>query len=231
MRGNVIRMERKRIPFQAAVFDLDGTLLDSTYVWEWVDQEFLSRRGIAVPADYIEAVCAKCFQEAADYTIARFNLSEKAGDIIQEWHDLAFYQYSEKVQLKSYAKEYLLELKEAGVRLAVASGLSKDLAVPVLKRNGILELFDQFNYAGEVARGKEFPDLYLHTAERLGLHPSECVMFEDVLPGVRSAKQAGMQVYGVADFYSQGQKDAIVSAADGYLDDFRLAPLPERMCR
>ena len=56
-------------------------------------------------------------------------------------------------------------------------------------------------------------------------------MFEDVLPGVRSAKQAGMQVYGVADFYSQGQKDAIVSAADGYLDDFRLAPLPERMCR
>ena len=221
------RQGRARVPFRAAVFDLDGTLLNSTYVWEWVDQEFLSRRGFPVPGDYIEAVCAKSFSEAADYTIRRFGLREEPDAIIAEWRQLARYQYEERVQLKPGARDYLEELRHSGVRLAVASGLERSLAEPVLARNGIFGLFDLFCYAGEVARGKEYPDLYLHVAERLGLPPGDCLMFEDVLPGVRSAKAAGMRVYGVADPYSEKQREEIRSWADGFLEDFAAAPLPE----
>ena len=217
---------RARLPFRAAVFDLDGTVLDSTYVWEWVDQEFLSRRGLAVPEDYIDAVCAKSFGEAADYTIRRFGLSEEPEAVIAEWRRLARYQYEQRVTLKPGVREYLEELRHSGVRLAVASGLERSLAKPALERNGIAGLFDLFCYAGEVSRGKEYPDLYLHAARQLGLSPEACVMFEDVLPGVRSAKAAGMMVFGVADPYSERQRDAIRALADGFLESFAEAPLP-----
>ncbi|SCG98708.1 Phosphorylated carbohydrates phosphatase TM_1254 [uncultured Ruminococcus sp.] len=220
-------MQRKEENFKAAIFDLDGTILDSMYVWEWIDQEFLTKRGIPVPDDYIEAVCARSFQEAADYTIARFGLQERAEDIIEEWGELAYQQYSEQVKLKPYAKEYLTFLKEQGIRLAVATGLSHALMEAVLKNNQIWDLFDLFCSADEVERGKEYPDLYFYTADKLSLAPEECIMFEDVYPGIRSAKMAGMIVYGVEDFYSLEQKERIIEIADGYLKDFRLAPVPK----
>lgn len=77
-----------------------------------------------------------------------------------------------------------------------------------------------------MARGKESPDIFVHCADRLGVAPEQCLVFEDVLPAVRSAKQAGMTVYGVYDKYSQHNMEAIKKIADGYLFDFRDAPLP-----
>ena len=101
--------------FQGAIFDLDGTLLDSMWIWEQIDIEFLGRRGLPVPDDYLEKITPMHFYQAAEYTIGRFGLSETPDDLIAEWSDMALDAYRNRIGLKPYAKEYLLFLKEKGV--------------------------------------------------------------------------------------------------------------------
>ena len=130
--------------FKAAIFDLDGTLIDSMGVWEQIDREFLSKRGIAIPEDYIAAVTPMGFRSAAEYTIRRFCLQETPADLIREWEDMAIDAYSFHVPLKPHAKEYLEYLKKKGVRLAVATALQPTLSVPALKNNGVYGYFESF---------------------------------------------------------------------------------------
>jgi HAD superfamily hydrolase (TIGR01509 family) len=206
--------------FKGAIFDLDGTLLDSMGVWADIDVDFLARRGIDVPPDYITAVTPMGFMEAAVYTIQRFGLDEKAEDIIEEWNQMSIDAYSHKVALKPKAKEYLLSLKEKGVKLAVATALPPGLYEPALKNNGIYELFDAFSFLSEVERGKGFPDIYLIAAERLGLKPKDCIVFEDIYAGICGAKAGGFRTCGVYDSYSDYEKEKILNTADLFIESF-----------
>ena len=97
---------------KGAIFDMDGTLLDSMWVWRQIDVDFLGRRGFEVPSDYLEMITPMGYYRAAEYTIERFGLNEKPEDLIQEWHGMAAEAYAKKVELKSHAKEYLLKLKK-----------------------------------------------------------------------------------------------------------------------
>ena len=124
--------------FSGAIFDLDGTLLDSMGVWEEIDAAFLNRRGFEVPADYLQAVAPLGFRAAADYTIRRFGLRESAEALIEEWDTLAVEAYQVRVPLKSGARQYLLSLKERGVRLAVATASREAYYVPALKTTAFM---------------------------------------------------------------------------------------------
>lgn len=212
--------------FRGAVFDLDGTLLDSMDIWENIDIAFLKKRGLPVPSGYVTEICARSFIEAAEYTIDLFHLSESVDAIIHEWNEMAAYEYAHNVTLSPFAADYLRQLKHAGVKLAVATGLPQTLYEPCLKKNGIYELFDVLCSTDDMARGKEYPDIFVHCADRLGVAPEQCLVFDDVLPAVRSAKQAGMMVYGVFDKYSEHNMEEIKKIADGYLFDFHSAPFP-----
>lgn len=139
---------------------------------------------------------------------------------------MAAYEYAHNVTLSPFAADYLRQLSRAGVKLAVATGLPQKLYEPCLKKNGIYDLFDVLCSTDDMARGKESPDIFVHCAAQLGVAPEQCLVFEDVLSAVRSAKRAGMTVYGVYDKYSQHNMEAIKKIADGYLFDFRAAPLP-----
>lgn len=212
--------------FEAVIFDLDGTLLNSMDVWEKIDIDFLSKRGLSVPSDYVTEICARSFEEAAQYTIERFELSESVDSIIKEWNAMAAYEYAHHVRLMPYAYEYILRLKASHVKLAVATGLPKELYRPCLINNGIYELFDFLCSVDQVQRGKEYPDIFLFASDGLKISPQKCIVFEDVLPAVKSAKQAGMITYGVYDKYSAHNETEIRIMADGYIYDFHNAPLP-----
>ncbi|WP_411678014.1 HAD family hydrolase [Caproicibacter sp.] len=201
----------------AAVFDLDGTLLDSLTVWSRVDREFLRRRGLEVPPDYTETVSAMSFTEAARYTVGRFALPEAPEELIREWNGMVAREYAQRIALKPGARECLRVLEERGVRLGVATALPEELYGPALKHNGIYGCFGAFASVTETARGKGFPDVYLLCAERLGVTPGSCAVFEDVLPGLIGAKAAGMNAVGVYDENSNlCEKDAL-SVGDGYV--------------
>lgn len=212
--------------FQAAIFDLDGTLLNSMDVWEKIDVQFLSKRGLPAPSNYVTEICARSFEEAAQYTIERFGLPESVDTIIEEWNRMAAYEYKNNVGLMPYTLEYLIKLKEAHIKLAVATGLPEELYKPCLLHNGIYEMFDALCSTDQVERGKEYPDIFLFAAEALRAIPAKCIVYEDVLPAVKSAKKAGMIVYGIYDKYSAHHQSEISVLADGYLLDFRDAPLP-----
>lgn len=212
--------------FEAAIFDLDGTLLNSMDVWEQIDISFLQKRGLPVPTDYVTEICARSFEEAAQYTIDLFGLCETVDDIIKEWNDMAAYEYAHNVKLQPYALNYLLRLKSNGIKLAVATGLPKELFLPCLKNNSVLELFDALCSTDEVLHGKEFPDVFELAAKRLQAAPERCIVFDDVLPAVKSAKQANMLVCGVYDKYSAHHRAEIGDLADYYILDFKAAPIP-----
>lgn len=212
--------------FQAAIFDLDGTLLNSMDLWKEIDIMFLSKRGLIVPSDYVTKICALSFEEAAKYTIERFGLSESIDTIIEEWSNMAVYEYKNNVGLMPYTREYLTKLKEAHIKLAVATGLPEEMYKPCLLHNGIYDMFDALCSTDQVKRGKECPDIFLFAAEAMQAIPAKCIVYDDVLPAVKSAKKAGMIVYGIYDKYSAHHQSEISEVADGYLMDFRDAPLP-----
>ena len=207
--------------YQGAIFDLDGTILDSMGVWRQIDVEFLGRRGISVPPDYLEAITPLGFDRAAEYTIRRFSLPESREEIVREWYLMSENAYRYQVELKEGAGEWLNRLKSLNIPLAVATSSDEALFVPALKRTGIYDCFDAFVTVKEVARGKGFPDIYEKAAGRIGCVPEQCVVFEDILQGIRGAKMGGFCAVAVYDEDSAHEEQAMRDAADYYIYSFR----------
>ena len=164
----------------------------------------------------------------SQYTIDLFGLQETVEGIIEEWNNMAVEEYSNHVGLLPHALDYLLRLKEHGIKLAVATGLPEKLYIPCLKNNSILELFDALCSTDEVQRGKEYSDVFELAARKLGVAPEHCIVFDDVLPAIKSAKAARMLAGGIYDKYSADQRTEIERIADIYLLDFRQAPIPHK---
>jgi len=211
--------------YKAYIFDLDGTLLDSMGVWNKVDTDFLAKRGIAVPRDYMDAISSMTFYEAAAYTVKRFSLSEGVEDLMREWNEMAAYAYGHMVKMKPHAKEYLITLREREAKLAIATSLSAELCAPVLRNNGIDNFFDLVCRTDEAGYGKTRPDVFLLTAQKIGVPPQDCLVFEDILAAVKSAKSAGFSVCAVYDKASESDWEQIKASADYAIVDFNDAPI------
>lgn len=205
---------------RGAIFDLDGTLLDSMWLWKRIDEEFLARRGRTVPEDYLAAVTPLGFRETAEYTIARFGLSDTPEDLMAEWTAMAGKAYREEIGLKPGAREYLRQLRAQGVRLAAATAMIPEFCGPVLERNGIRDWFGAIVFLHEARRGKGFPDVYELAAERIGVPPRDCVVFEDISEAIRGAKAGGFLTCGVYDAASAAIQDALRQEADLYIHCF-----------
>ena len=200
---------------KGAIFDLDGTLFDSLWVWAEIDKRFLAKRGFEVPPDYQQAIAAMGFRLTAEYTIRRFGLDEMPEDLMNEWMDMSRDIYAHEIMLKPMAKEFLFKLYNKGVKLGVATSSSPDLYIPALKNNGVYELFSVLMDTSET-RGKDFPDVYLAVAERMGLSPSECAVFEDLPIALRSAKSGGFKTVAIIEHYEAEEQfaDYIIKGYD-----------------
>jgi haloacid dehalogenase superfamily, subfamily IA, variant 3 with third motif having DD or ED len=208
------------LSYTCAIFDLDGTVLDSMYVWEKIDYEFLSKRGFDVPQNYCEIIAPMGFYKAAEYTIERFGLSERPEDLIEEWNSLALSEYENNITLKPNVKEYLSFLKQHQIKTGVATSSHKTLFERALRKNGVYDYFDVICTTDQVKRGKGYPDIYLYTAEKLGAEPCNCVVFEDILAGIVGAKAAGMFAVAIEEKASFPDKEKLIQLSDRYISDF-----------
>ena len=206
--------------FKGAIFDLDGTIIDSMNIWEEIDIKFLEKRNIGLPKDYIEKINSMSFEDAARYTIERFDLNESACDLIKEWNDMALYEYCNNIKLKPKVKEYLDKLKANNIKIGLATSSPKELFEPVLKNNNVYDYFDAFTSVEDMGRDKRYPDIYLCTAKKLGLNPNECVGFEDILVAVNTLKEADFKVVGVYDKSSHMDLDNIKAKCDKFIYSF-----------
>ncbi len=205
---------------EAVLFDLDGTLMDSMWLWEDIDIEFLGRYHLTVPEDLETAIEGMSFTETAQYFKDRFALPCSIGYIKEEWNRMAFQKYAEEVPLKPGAKQFLYRLKQLNIRTAIASSNSHELIDACLLHNGVKDLFDCIAITCEVEKGKPAPDIYLYTAEKLGADPARCLVFEDIPNGILAGKRAGMQVCAVEDAYSADRRDEIRQLADYYIRSY-----------
>lgn len=206
--------------FKAAIFDLDGTLIDSNGAWEEINRDFLSKYGIIFPENYIDEMTAMSFEGVADYFINTLGVPLSSKQVIDECSEMAINHYRTDIKLKPYAKEYLCYLKNLGIKIGLATASPIYLVEPVLKNNAIYDLFDAISTTDEVERGKGFPDIYFLTAEKLGVLNEDCIVFEDIYAGIKGAKMGNMQAVGVYDKYSERETEEIKKLADEYIYQF-----------
>lgn len=206
---------------KAFIFDFDGTLADSMWVWHEVDLEFARRRGLHFSKEDSEIIAALGFEGTAAWLLERFGLDESVEDLIAEWYGIAEESYAHNVFLKPGAKELVRFLKDAGYPVAIASSLDRKLLEEALANNGALDCFDAIVVCDEVTdKGKSTPAVYLETAARLGVDLRDCVVFEDVAMAARSAKAGGAFVVGVRDDHPQQARADLQEAADIFCEGF-----------
>lgn len=206
---------------EGAVFDLDGTLLDSSWVWEKVDEKFLGDRGFQVPDDYVDEISPLGAERAAVYTIERFGLNEDKDDIVREWIEMAKKEYATEVVCKPYAKEFLEELQKLNIKMAVATSSDRELFMKTLEREGILKYFQKIVTVDEVERGKGYPDIYEEAARRIKVNPHKCLVFEDILAGVTGASLGEFNVAAVFDEKSKHNWEKIKSISKYSINDYK----------
>lgn len=205
---------------EAVLFDLDGTLVDSMWVWPQIDIDYLGSYGLAVPDDLQNAVEGMGFTEVAEYFKKRFQIPDPIEQIKKTWQNMAMDKYCREIPLKPGVIEILPYLKEQGIKMAVASSNALELIEACLQSHGIRNYFQEVITACEVKKGKPAPDVYLEAAKRLGTEPARCLVFEDIVPGIQAGKAAGMQVCAVHDQYSIPQEQEKRECADYYISSY-----------
>jgi len=205
---------------KALIFDMDGSLVDSMWVWKDIDVEYLSKFGYTIPNDLQKNIEGKSFTETAVYFKERFSIPDSVEEIKADWRQMAWDMYRTRVMPKPGAVALLDYCKCKGIKLGIATSNSREIVDMLLEERGLTDYFSCIMTSCEAKKGKPAPDIYLLTAGQLGVEPEDCLVFEDIIYGIQAGKSAGMQVCAVEDEYSAYQWEEKKALADYYIHDF-----------
>lgn len=205
---------------EAVIFDLDGSLVDSMWIWRDIDIEYLGRYGYELPETLQEEIEGMSFLETALYMKERFEIPQTVEEMMTDWNRMAWDKYENEVFLKPGAAEFLEECRNRNIKLGIASSNSRELIENVLHARGLEDVFACIMTGSDNVKGKPAPDIYLRAAEGLQVNPERCLVFEDIIQGIMAGKNAGMRVCAVEDAYSQLQREEKKKLADYYIEDY-----------
>lgn len=205
---------------KAVIFDLDGSLVDSMWMWRAIDIEYLGRFGIPLPEELQSRIEGMSFSETAVYFKEHFPIPDSIDQIKEDWNCMAWDKYANEVPLKPGIPEFLERCREEGIKLGIATSNSRQLVENIAKVHNLRDYFSCIMTGCDVAHGKPSPDIYLAVAEGLDRPPSQCLVFEDIIPGIQAGKAAGMRVCAVEDAYSVNDRERKKALADYYISDY-----------
>jgi len=204
----------------AVIFDLDGSLVDSMWIWQEIDIEYLGRYGIGLPSGLQSKIEGMSFHETAVFFKETFSIPDSLEEIKKTWNEMAWDKYMHEVPLKPGIPEFLAGCKERGIKLGIATSNSRELVENIAAVHSLRNYFTCIVTGCDVERGKPSPDIYFAAAEGLQVSCGRCLVFEDILPGIRAGKSAGMKVCAVEDEYSAPDREAKKTLADYYIEDY-----------
>lgn len=206
---------------KAVIFDLDGSLVDSMWIWPEVDIQYMKKYDLRAPMNFHKALEGMSYTETAQYFLDTFpSLRCTLDDVRREWMEMTMDLYQTKVPLKRGAREFLERMHSMGVLMGIATSNARELVDATLKALHIQDYFTSVRTSCEVSAGKPAPDVYLKVAEDLRVSPGSCLVFEDVPRGIEAGKNAGMTVCAVEDEFSRPDEKEKRQLADYFIRDY-----------
>lgn len=206
---------------KAVIFDMDGSLVDSMWIWPEVDRIYMTKYHLSPPETFHKDIEGKSYTETAQYFVDTFStLGRTVEQVMKEWRDMTIQLYATKVFPKPGAVKFLESMQRAGVKLGIATSNNREIAEAALNARKLSGFFDSVRTSCEVAAGKPAPDVYLKVADDLRVLPEECLVFEDVPNGILAGKNAGMEVCAVDDAFSRPDEEEKKRLADYFIHDY-----------
>ena len=207
--------------FEGAIFDADGTLLDSMHVWRNLGELYLRSRNIVPEEKLSSKLWPLSYEQGCKYLKDNYNLHESVSEIQQGISAMIEDFYRHHAELKPGVHEVLDELRRKNIHMVIATSGDRELLNAALIRNGIAEYFDAVFTCSELGTDKRSTKIFLVCAEALGLLPKNIAVFEDALFAIETAKNAGFITFGVYDASSINDRERIINTADYYINDWR----------
>lgn len=205
---------------KGAIFDVDGTILDSMAIWEEAGARYLKTLHIEASANLSEELAEMTIEEAAAYMKITYGLPQEEAVIVRGILDTVRDYYYYEAPLKPGIKEVLESFKEQNIPMTIATSSEKDHLEKAFKRLEIEQYFMKIFTCSEIGVGKTKPDIYVSAARYMGTNPAETYVFEDVIHAVKTAKTAGFQTVGIYDRFSEKDQKEIKNITDIYLSDW-----------
>jgi HAD superfamily hydrolase (TIGR01509 family) len=186
-------------PFRAVIFDLDGVLADSEPWWNKIDAKLLAEHSVNYHGECHRDVLGVSYRLAVEFYRKAFGISAPTEELMRRRGEIATDFFANRVGLFPSAKAVLEELRQLNLRLAVATSSVSASARPFLDRHQLTPLFEVVITGDEIEHGKPAPDIYLRTAQKLGVAVGACLVIEDSLSGIAAANAAKMRVAAIPD--------------------------------
>ena len=203
---------------RGAIFDVDGTLLDSMFIWDTIGETYLRSIGYEPREKLNEVFKNMSLFQAARYYRTEYGVTLSIDEIMNGVNAMLERYYRFEVSLKPGVAELLAQLQASGVKLCIATATDRYLVEAALERCGVLSCFGAIFTCNEVGHGKDEPDIFEEALRFLGTEKAESVVFDDALYAVRTAKEAGFPVAAVYDSHERSQVE-VCARSDLYLED------------
>ncbi len=206
---------------KAIIFDMDGTLLDSTDAWEGLPEAFLNEIGVKSEANLQQAMETMSTDESAAYLIKKYDLEYSIVEVKKIFYNLIKGIYKEDVELKAGVGDYLQAALLKGLDMCIVTAASRAIVEIVLERFELESYFKFIMTLDEEGLNKRSPEIYIIAANKLAYERDQIIVFEDSLHAVKSAKKADFKVIGVYDESSSKDGDEMREIVDAYIYDFK----------
>lgn len=204
---------------KGAIFDLDGTLLDSMPVWDTLAEDYLKAIGKKPKADLQEKISVMSLKQAAEYFISEYGVPSNPTTIMEEFNEMLS-DYYNKALAKEGARELLELLRKKNIKMCIVTATDKILAQQSLKNNQLLQYFEYIFTCNEMGYGKDSEEIFNEAVKLLGTEKEHTVIFEDALYAIKTAKKTGIPVVAVFDPSAASDQEEIKNIADLYIHSF-----------